>query len=157
MPPPALEKERIELELKEKYGGFDPIQVGAAFWEFGVIAWALGGDVKDKVVLDLGCGSTEPDGRRVYEPWLCRILYRLGAHPIGIDMRSLEGEEFEHYTGDMSDRTTFREIPSHSVDVASTFMVFDSPQWRENGARYGHLDAQLYRVVKPEGLFLCEE
>ena len=70
---------------------------------FGSVERARG-----KRILDIACGSNSsrsPDtGERtaMFEPWFCRLLFALGADPVGVDAGDLEGERFEHHVADLS-------------------------------------------------------
>jgi SAM-dependent methyltransferase len=124
----------------------------------------LDGNLEEKRILDLGCGSrgrtyesTQMGDDKIWEPWLCRALYSLGASPIGIDVGDLEGEKFEHKNLDLLSIDSLSFLDDDSIDVAHADLLFDSP---ELGRRRGYhtlrglLIPQLERVVKPNGFFL---
>ena len=96
--------------------------------------------VKGKRILDIACGSstskapasiyintpfgekrintTDTDGYTAqFEPWFCRVLLQMGAHPVGIDFGNLEGEAFEHYRVDLGRIEALDFLPSHSFDA----------------------------------------
>src|SRR3989338_544193 len=93
---------------------------------------AVLGDIKGKRVLDLGCGSCSfsPDfgiENFLAEPWLCRILYALGNNPVGIDIRSLDGEEFEYHSSCLLIPDSLAILPDSCFDVIHSRSLFDSP------------------------------
>ena len=109
-------------------------------------------NVKGKRILDLACGSNTskapssiyidtPFGdKRIsttdtevytaqFEPWFCRVLLQLGAHPVGIDFGSLEGEAFEHYRADLGQSGALDFLPDHSFDAVQDSRLFGSPEF----------------------------
>jgi len=62
---------------------------------------------RGQAVLDIACGSSSSGspvtGRQTaeFEPWMCRLLVELGAHPVGLDIGDLGGEAFEHHRVDL--------------------------------------------------------
>lgn len=122
------------------------------------------GKIKKIKVLDLGSGcnpSLDFTETRNYEPWLCRLLYAIGAHPIGIDYGKFEGEEFEHHSIDlMVDNLNF--MKDNSIDVAHARLLFCSSTLkdREGEKRFelqNRLYPQLERIVKPEGFYIVND
>lgn len=120
----------------------------------GRIARAFGSlsTVKGKRVLDIACGSNTskapssiyidtPFGEKrigpaategytaQFEPWFCRVLLQLGAHPVGIDFGNLEGEGFEHYRVDLGQKGALDFLPSHSFDAVQDSRLFGSPEF----------------------------
>jgi hypothetical protein len=64
-----------------------------------------------------------------FEPWFCRVLLPLGAHPVGIDFGNLEGEAFEHYRVDLGQKGALDFLPSHSFDAVQDSRLFGSPEF----------------------------
>ena len=108
--------------------------------------------LEGKRVLDIACGSNtskapsvihirSPFGKRnirspknagytaQFEPWFCRILLELGAHPVGIDIGDLAGEAFEHYSADLGKQGALDFLPSHSFDALQDSRLFGSPEF----------------------------
>jgi hypothetical protein len=108
--------------------------------------------VKGKRILDIACGSNTskapssiyvdtPFGEKristaategytaQFEPWFCRVLLQLGAHPVGIDFGNLEAEAFEHYRVDLGQRGALDFLPSHSFDAVQDSRLFGSPEF----------------------------
>ncbi len=108
-------------------------------------------NVKEKRILDLACGSNTskapaslyintPFGEMTigrptkgytaqFEPWFCRMLLELGAHPVGIDFGNLEGEAFEHYQIDLGLEGALDFLPGHSFDAVQDSRLFGSPEF----------------------------
>ncbi len=110
-------------------------------------------DVKGKRILDLACGSNTsrapasihidtPFGDKTissmaetagytaqFEPWFCRVLWQLGAQPVGIDFGNLGGEAFEHYRVDLGQPGALDFLPDHSFDAVQDSRLFGSPEF----------------------------
>ena len=109
-------------------------------------------NVKGNRILDIACGSNTskapssiyidtPFGEKrishadteeytaQFEPWFCRVLLQLGAHPVGIDFGNLEGEAFEHYRVDLGQKGALDFLPSHSFDAVQDSRLFGSPEF----------------------------
>jgi len=125
-------------------------------------------DVSDTTFLDLGCGSVNsPDNSEsVFAPWLCRCLHELGGKVIGMDNASNTNEEFTGIHADLSTVDLVQELGESSVDVATSFMLVDSPTlngYSPSGGGYNsrnglqlmkRLKDPLERVVKDHGVFV---
>lgn len=87
-------------------------------------------NLRGKRILDIGCGATvsadENFGRR-FEPWFCRGLQELGANPVGVDIRDISREEFEHHQLDLLDPKALNIFPDGSFDGINCQSFFDSP------------------------------
>ena len=107
-------------------------------------------DLKNKRILDIACGSNTSKmpasvfvntmfgkismgGRRGYtalfEPWFCRILFHLGAEPVGVDFGDLEGEAFEHNQVDLGKPGALDFLTKHSFDAIQDSRLFGSPEF----------------------------
>jgi hypothetical protein len=64
-----------------------------------------------------------------FEPWFCRILLELGAHPVGIDMGNLDGETFEYYLVDLGQPGALNFLADHSFDAVHDSRLFGSPEF----------------------------
>ncbi len=64
-----------------------------------------------------------------FEPWFCRVLLQLDAHPVGIDFGNLEGEAFEHYRVDLGQKGALDFLPDHSFDAVQDSRLFGSPEF----------------------------
>ncbi|MBS3112184.1 hypothetical protein J4459_02885 [Candidatus Woesearchaeota archaeon] len=121
-------------------------------------------------ILDLGCGSYPPldwisSNNRLFEPWLCRVLFYMGIDIIGIDLGKLEFEDFRGY-GETDlmyweKSPAYREIEDDSIDLVNISSVFDSPTLV---FRYGfyhrlkeHLIETLERKMTPGGVLFLNE
>jgi len=126
-------------------------------------------NLRDKKVLDLGCGSNssqletaQEEYERHYEPWLCRLLYEVGARPIGIDIGDLDNEEFEHYSKDLVDKAALDFIDDGSIDFVNALSFLGATPSPALLARDSinteqieeNLIKQSLRVLKDTGLYL---
>jgi hypothetical protein len=107
--------------------------------------------VQGKRILDIACGSNTskappslhidtPFGDMTigrsgkgytaqFEPWFCRILFELGADPVGVDFGDLEQEVFVHYRVDLGKIGTLDFLPDHSFDAVQDSRLFGSPEF----------------------------
>jgi hypothetical protein len=108
-------------------------------------------NIQDKRILDIACGSNTskapaslyintPFGRKTigrpskgytaqFEPWFCRILFELGAHPTGIDFGDLDRELFTHHRVDLGQIGALDFLPDHSFDAVQDSRLFGSPEF----------------------------
>jgi len=160
----AVEMEdSIKKNLAEKYGQCKILPN----WPQLAIMLQFLGDIKDKTVLDLGCGSaTSPDYElgcpnskkyRSFEPWFLRKVHMLGAKAIGIDLGDLSKEEFTRYQRDLFNPNTFVDFDSNSIDFAHASMLFDSPSVQHNGdVLLERILPHLERILKSEAVFMFD-
>lgn len=133
------------------------------------------GSLRGQRILDIACGSNSskappdlaehtPFGAAsegytaLFEPWFCRMLLELGAHPVGIDMGDLAGERFEHYAVDLGQAGALDFLPDHSFDALQDSRLFGSPEFT---AQFPNLEdrkkvaaeiwRQEQRLLKPNG------
>jgi hypothetical protein len=107
--------------------------------------------IRNKKILDIACGSNTskapvslfidtPFGKKTigrsnrgytaqFEPWFCRILFELGAYPVGIDFGDLESEAFVHYQVDLGIIGALDFLPDHSFDAVQDSRLFGSPEF----------------------------
>lgn len=175
-----IRDKKLYKRLKEKYGerllSKDWLEV-----LLSVSVTLFGKDLENKIILDLGCGSTghsydyermqnEQYGNRDFQPWLPRALHLLGVKVIGIDYGKLDGEEFEHIGySNLLNPLSLKSIPDKSIDLAHARQLYSSPQLEKMidvppsnyhdfaGYRTKKLESvllpQLNRIVKPEGFY----
>jgi len=108
-------------------------------------------NIQGKRILDIACGSNTskapaslyidtPFGEMTlgraskgytaqFEPWFCRILFELGANPVGVDFGDLEREVFEHYQVDLGKIGALDFLPDHSFDAVQDSRLFGSPEF----------------------------
>lgn len=149
--------------LKSKMDAIDHLSFPRiAIKQLPILLYLADGDLRYKVVLDLGCGSINfgDNNCNSYEPWLCRILHKIGAKPIGIDISIFsQSEEFEAYKIDLLKPDSLHFLPDSYVDIAHANSLFDSPILH---SLHGpdccqklieNLLPQLERIVKKDGWF----
>ncbi|MBI2572455.1 hypothetical protein HYV86_01235 [Candidatus Woesearchaeota archaeon] len=93
------------------------------------VLWALEGNVKNKIIVDLGCGSTVSfdTPSYAYEPWLGRLLHEAGAKVIGIDAhREVLKEEFETECIDLW-QAGIGFLKNKRIDLIHAASFFDAP------------------------------
>jgi hypothetical protein len=108
-------------------------------------------NIQNKKILDIACGSNtskapaslfidRPLGRETvgrsskgytaqFEPWFCRMLFELGANPVGIDFGDLESEVFVHYRVDLGKLGALDFLPDRSFDAVQDSRLFGSPEF----------------------------
>jgi hypothetical protein len=107
-------------------------------------------DIQNKSILDIACGSNTsklpaslhiktPFGNvslggsrgytALFEPWFCRILFELGAAPVGVDFGDLEGEVFIHHKVDLGQPGALDFLPAQSFDGIQDSRLFGSPEF----------------------------
>jgi len=108
-------------------------------------------NIQNKKILDIACGSNTskapaslfidtPFGRETvgrsskgytaqFEPWFCRMLFELGANPVGIDLGDLESEIFVHYRVDLGKLGALDFLPDRSFDAVQDSRLFGSPEF----------------------------
>ena len=120
---------------------------------FGRLANSFGGlsNIQGKRILDIACGSSTskappslhidtPFGDMTigrasqgytaqFEPWFCRILFELGADPVGIDFGDLDGELFTRYQVDLGKIGALDFLPDRSFDAVQDSRLFGSPEF----------------------------
>lgn len=163
----------VDPSFDETLGGNGP---NIDYWISRQLAriFSVTSSIEGKTILDLGCGSnTETEDIKgspsnqgnlsIWNPWLCRALYELGANPIGVDFGSLEGEEFEHYSHvDLMTESLLTYLKPSSVDLAHNQATLPSSQMN---ALHGEdvittfkdkVIPALDQIVKAEGFFLFD-
>ena len=139
--------------------------------------------VQNKRILDIACGSNTsklpaslyvntPFGEMtlgrsskgytaLFEPWFCRILFELGATPVGVDFGDLEAELFIHHRVDLGKAGALDFLPDHSFDGIQDSRLFGSPEFtaqfphpadRLNVAR--EIIRQELRLLKSNGIMI---
>ena len=106
--------------------------------------------LQNKRILDIACGSNTsklpaslyvntPFGKvsfgasrgytALFEPWFCRILFELGATPVGVDFGDLEQEAFIHHRVDLGKTGALDFLPEASFDGIQDSRLFGSPEF----------------------------
>ena len=139
--------------------------------------------IQNKRILDIACGSNTskapaslyidtPFGEMrmgrtgkgytaQFEPWFCRILFELGADPVGVDFGDLEGEVFVHYRVDLGQMGALDFLPDRSFDALQDSRLFGSPEFT---AQFPHqadrlkiaqeIKRQEQRLLKTDGIMI---
>jgi hypothetical protein len=140
-------------------------------------------NIRDKRILDIACGSNtskapaslfidSPFGKKTidqrskgytaqFEPWFCRILFELGANPVGVDFGDLETEVFVHYQVGLGKIGALDFLPDHSFDAVQDSRLFGSPEFT---AQFPHqadrlriaqeIKRQQQRLLKKNGIII---
>ncbi len=124
-------------------------------------------DLHDKVILDLGCGSTQLlDGSgSVYEPHLVRILQNGEVCAVGFDLGDdVKAQVFPTRRVDLTDESAFDFVRNQSIDIIHSRGLVDSPALERiierRGIKAGLLDihkANFERILKPNGYILWND
>lgn len=152
---------RYAVDIYLEYKSFDIIVTPLALQLTWVFA-AANGEIANKRILDLGCGSTggtresEEFPEHMFDPWLCRTLLELGACPIGVDVGELDKEKFEAHRKDLLQPGSLDFLPDDSIDIIHSSALHTSPQpGLENCEHLWEiLNPQIARIIKPNGVFL---
>jgi hypothetical protein len=119
---------------------------------FGRLAVSYGNlsDIQNKSILDIACGSNTskmpallhiktPFGKTsfsakkgytaLFEPWFCRILFEVGATPVGVDFGDLDQESFVHHHVDLGKIGALDFLPDRSFDGIQDSRLFGSPEF----------------------------
>lgn len=128
-------------------------------------------DLNGKRILDIACGSNTskmpgsiylntPFGeitlgaRRGYtslfEPWFCRMLFHLGANPVGVDFGDLEGEVFEHHQVDLGKPLALSFLTRHSFYAIQDSRLFGSPEFTAQFPEPGDRLKVAQEIVRQE-------
>ncbi len=139
--------------------------------------------VRNKKILDIACGSntsklpgslyvntpfgelsfghTNKGYTALFEPWFCRILFALDAHPVGIDFGDLEAEAFQHYRVDLGKKGALDFLPDHSFEGIQDSRLFGSPEFTvqfpkavDRLAVAREIRRQEKRLLKPGGIII---
>jgi len=139
--------------------------------------------VQRQRILDIACGSNTskapaslfvdtPFGRKTigsakkgysaqFEPWFCRMLFELGADPVGVDVGDLESETFTHYRVDLGKIGALDFLPDHSFDGVQDSRLFGSPEFTAQLPNKGdrlkiarEIKRQERRLLKENGIVI---
>jgi hypothetical protein len=170
--------------LSKKVAG-EPGVEGIIEQMFGRLANSFGSlsSIQNMRILDIACGSNTskapasfhiaaPFGemkigrsRKAYtaqfEPWFCRILFELGANPVGVDFGDLEDEAFTHYRVDLGLGGALDFLPSHSFDAIQDSRLFGSPEFTAQFPKQAdrlkvaeEIRRQEQRLLKIDGIII---
>ena len=127
---------------------------------FGSLS-ALGG----LAILDIACGSRSSRSpitgleTAEFEPWMCRLILRLGARPVGVDIGDLAGEAFEHHRVDLGVPGALDFLASGTFDAIHESRLFGSPEFRSAyGAATQRVRREIHRqerrLMRPGGILI---
>jgi hypothetical protein len=140
-------------------------------------------DLQNKKILDIACGSSTsklpaslfvntPFGEltfgraskgftALFEPWFCRILFELGAAPVGVDFGDLEQEVFIHHRVDLGKPGALDFLTNHSFDGIQDSRLFGSPEFTAQFPRQTdrlkvarEIRRQEQRLLKVDGIII---
>lgn len=148
----------------------------ASQWQ--IILNALNYETERKNLLDLGCGAENETMESVkyrgeYEPWLGRFVYSAeknhGLKYVGVDCGDLHSEVFSNRRLSLlDDKILTSEFQENYFDIATAFMLFNSPELERaitgrdrpnaslsSGEKLANsLLPQLEKILKPDGVFV---
>jgi len=132
--------------------------------------------IQGKRILDIACGSNSskapaslyvhtPFGEMtmgcaskgytaLFEPWFCRILFELGANPVGVDFGDLEHEVFTHYQVDLGKTGALDFLPDHSFDAVQDSRLFGSPEFTAQFPNRADIFKVAQEIKRQEGRLL---
>jgi len=121
--------------------------------------------IRAQAVLDIACGSSSSrspvTGRQTseFEPWMCRLLLELGAHPVGLDIGDLADEAFEHHRVDLGVLGALDFLATGSFDAIHESRLFGSPEFRSaHGDATERIRREIHRqerrVLRPGGILI---
>ena len=127
--PKFVEAQNLFFSTVKALGGTVDFDI-ADMREVHAIA-ALGTEVKNKHVLDIGCGSTEPyvlenTFRDSYPPFFAEMLVMRGAKVTGIDIRTNPTAHYDHRVLDLT-KQDWKQSLRPSYDIIACFNVFNAP------------------------------
>jgi SAM-dependent methyltransferase len=121
--------------------------------------------IRGQAVLDIACGSSSSrspvTGRQTseFEPWMCRLLLGLGAHPVGLDIGEIADEAFEHHRVDLSVPAALDFLATGSFDAIHESRLFGSPEFRSaHGPATERIRREIHRqerrLLRPGGILI---
>jgi SAM-dependent methyltransferase len=121
--------------------------------------------IRGQAVLDIACGSSSSrspvTGRQTseFEPWMCRLLLELGAHPVGLDIGDLADEAFEHYRVDLGVLGALDFLATGSFDAIHESRLVGSLEFRSaHGDATERIRREIHRqerrVLRPGGILI---
>jgi len=121
--------------------------------------------IRGQAILDIACGSSSSrspvTGRPTseFEPWMCRLLLELGAHPVGLDIGDLADEAFEHHRVDLGVPGALDFLATGAFDAIHESRLFGSPEFRaahrQNAERIRReIHRQERRILRPGGVLI---
>jgi hypothetical protein len=121
--------------------------------------------IRGMAVLDIACGSSSSrspvTGRRTaeFEPWMCRLLVALGAHPVGLDIGEITDETFEHHRVDLGVSGALDYLATGSFDAIHESRLFGSPEFRSaHGSATERVRREIHRqerrLLRPGGVLI---
>lgn len=140
------------------------------------IELTLGKSFAHQSILDLGCGSassfdTDQLGRAKFAPWLARVLHKLGARVIGVDVDDLSQEPFKSAQIDLlNPEALVKTFLTSHFDLVHSSSLYTSPAlqlivtgdpWASSVPAANKLVNILYpqieRILKRTGCYLYSE
>lgn len=130
-----------------------------------VDAFGLLSAIRGQAVLDIACGSSSSRSpvtglqTSEFEPWMCRLLLELGAHPVGLDIGDLADEAFEHHRVDLGVPGALDFLATESFDAIHESRLFGSPEFRSaHGPATRRIRREIHReerrLMRPGGILI---
>ena len=121
--------------------------------------------IHGQAALDIACGSSSSrspiTGRPTseFEPWMCRLLLELGAHPVGLDIGDLADEAFAHHRVDLGIPGALDFLATGSFDAIHESRLFGSPEFRSaHGPATERIRREIHRqerrLLRPGGVLI---
>jgi hypothetical protein len=170
----------LSAKIKEEPGVEEIItqMIGRLAHAFGKLS-----QLRGLKILDIACGSNSskapamvqvntPFGKMtldpppkgftaLFEPWFCRMLFELGADPVGVDLGNLDCEKFTHVQVDLGKLGALDILPDQSFDAIQDSRLFGSPEFTAQFPGYKdrlqvaqEIRRQEVRLLTPGGIII---
>ncbi len=125
-----------------------------------VHAVAALGDVREKRVLDVGCGSTEPyvlenTFRDRYPPFFAEMMTTLGASVTGIDSRDNPSATYLHHVIDLTKKNWMKTLDP-PYDIIACLSLFNAPEspFEHDPNLCDRIMSDMHTLLSPAGILI---